>query len=303
LADWRKHVEWHITSEGNIVADAMLSGALLNQMTTEWSLAEPYQVRPLAPGSNNVVYVVETPLGGYVLRIYSNHANPERLRFEHSVLAHLSAAQLPFAVPLPIPTRAGDSYARLPHGTGESLATLAPLLPGAHPDPDNLAQARAGGAALGILDVALASFPWAAVDAAVSWRSYGDLAHCHPLVPDPRGAIVNLPIASGARDRLARSYDALVERIPSLYAGLPQQLAHEDFAPDNLLFEGASVSGVLDFEFCARDLRVMDLTVALSWWPLARFGTGDEWPILRAVAEGYGRHITLTEEEAGAQLI
>jgi homoserine kinase type II len=62
----------------------------------------------------------------------------------------------------------------------------------------------------------------------------------------------------------------------------------------------ARVTGVLDFEFCARDVRVMDLTVALSWWPLQALGTGKEWPIIRAFATGYARHIRLADDELAA---
>jgi len=135
---------------------------------------------------------------------------------------------------------------------------------------------------------------------ALSWRSYGDLEGCHPLVPDPRAAIAELPIADEARRRLLACYDGLMQRIPSVYASLPQQLMHEDGEPSNLLMLGQHVTGVLDFEFCARDVRPMELTVALSWWPVAHFGSGEEWPIMRALVRGYARHITLTADEIAA---
>ncbi len=271
----------------------------------EWALPRPVRVRQLAHGTNNEMFAVETRDGSFVLRVYANHADARRVRFEQAVLARLAQAGLPFALPVPLPTASGDLIARIA-GEGDgggaqvTLATLAPLLPGAHPDRGNLEQARTGGEALGLLDVALAYLPPMEVEGAVGWRSYGDLAHCHPLVPDPRAAILELPVAAETRDRLARTYDALLERIPVLYGTLPRQLTHEDYAPDNLLMEGARVTAVLDFEFCALDVRAMDLTVALSWWPGERFGTGEEWPILRAVAGGYARHVTLTAEEARA---
>ncbi len=181
---------------------------------------------------------------------------------------------------------------------GATLATLAALIPGEHPRRDDLAQAVAGGEALGRIDRALAALPTPA--AGVSWRSYGDLAHCHPLVPYPLAALGALPIADAARLTLREHCEDLMARIPTLYASLPQQLCHEDCAPDNLLMVGSRVTGVLDFEFCARDVRVMDLTVALSWWPIAQFGSGDEWPIIRAVVQGYARQIALTPAEIAA---
>lgn len=279
----------------------------IETILSAWTLPRTARVRPLAHGTNNEMFAVETAGSAFVLRVYANHADARRVRFEHAVLSRLAAAGLPFALPVPLPTASGDPFARIAGDYGDgngslvTLATLAPLLPGAHPDRGDLAQARAGGATLGLLDVALARLPPLDVDGAVGWRSYGDLAHCHPLVPDPRAAILELPAAGDMRELLVRTYDALLERIPVLYATLPRQLAHEDYAPDNLLMHGARVTAVLDFEFCALDVRAMDLTVALSWWPGAeRFGTGEEWPILRAVAGGYAGHVILAAEEARA---
>lgn len=271
-------------------------------VAAEWSLPEPYHMQPmpLAHGTNNQVRVIETAAGSYVLRVYSNHADAGRLRFEHAVLARLQALGLPFGLPVAIPTTSGELFVRIATSEGEALAALTPFLSGEHPDGANLAQAQSGGAALGLLDAALAGIAPIEMDAATGWRSYGDLAHCHPLVPDPRTAILELPISEGMCERLAQSYDALTARIPALYASLPHQLVHEDYAPDNLLMKGTRVTGVLDFEFCTRDVRVMDLTVALSWWPIAQFGTGAEWPIIQAVVEGYARHVALTAEEAHA---
>jgi homoserine kinase type II len=181
---------------------------------------------------------------------------------------------------------------------GQALATLTPYIPGKPPDRDNLDQATAAGEAVGQLTIAMASCVIPAEG--VSWRSSGDLARCHPLVPDPPAAFAELPLADEKRRRLISGYAWLIERMPDLYATLPQQLAHEDMAPSNLLMEGILVTGILDFEFCSLDLRAMDLAVALTWWPVRHYGTGAEWPIIAALARGYARHITLTDGEIAA---
>lgn len=267
-----------------------------------WDVVGPWRLGALADGTNNLVYRAESAAGGgYVLRVYGNHADAERLRFEHSVLAGLDAVGLPFAVPAPVRTRTGETFAHVMTEDGnEALATLTRLIPGAAPESANLEQAVAAGEALGLLDEALPQIGTVDGEQGVSWRSYGDLEHCHPLVPDPRGAIGELPVAEETRTRLAARYDWLMEQIPDIYATLPRQLVHEDYAPDNMLMDGARVTGVLDFEFCTRDVRVMDLTVALSWWPVRQLGTGDEWPIIEAVSRGYGRRVVLAAEEIGA---
>ncbi|HEY7834723.1 MAG TPA: phosphotransferase [Ktedonobacterales bacterium] len=265
-----------------------------------WDVPGPWVVSALALGTNNMVRRVETPGGSYVLRVYSNHVEPGRLRFERAILAQLAAMALPFALPLPLPTVTGAGYAELDTEDGMALATLTRFIAGEHPRRDDLEQALAGGETLGLLDVVLARIDSPTEHGGGYWRSYGDLAHCHELVPDPPAAIAALPVADAERVRLVAGYHWLIERIPVLYASLPRQLAHEDYAPDNLLMEGPRVTGVLDFEFCTRDVRVMDLTVARSWWPVAHSGTGAEWPIIAAVARGYARQITLTDAEIEA---
>jgi homoserine kinase type II len=263
-----------------------------------WGIVGPWSAEPLTRGTNNLVQRVEAPASAYVLCAYSNTVDMARLRFERDVLTQLSEAQLPFALPTPLPTVDGAYFLNVETQQGWALATLRPYIPGQPSDLDNLDQAKAAGEALGQLTVALAQLAIPAEG--VSWRSSGDLARCHPLVSDPPAAFAELPLPDEARPRLISGYAWLIERIPDLYATLPQQLAHEDFDPSNVLMEGTRVTGVLDFEFCARDLRAMDLTVALTWWPVRRFGTGEEWPIIAALAGGYARHITLTDDEIAA---
>jgi homoserine kinase type II len=100
--------------------------------------------------------------------------------------------------------------------------------------------------------------------------------------------------------RLLDDYDALLTRASPLYASLPKQLCHEDCDPSNILLEGTRVTGVLDWEFCALDLRPMDLVVALTWWPLGRFGSGEEWPIIAALLRGYALRRALSTAEVVA---
>jgi len=263
-----------------------------------WGIGGPWRAEPLTRGTNNLIQRVEAPTGSYALRVYSNTTDAARLRFECGVLAQLTEARLPFALPTPLPTLDGAYFIEIESERGAVLATLTPYIPGQPPARDNLDQAKAAGEALGRLTVAMARLAIPAEG--ISWRSSGDLARCHPLVPDPPAAFADLPLPDEKRQRLISGYTWLIERIPDLYATLLQQLEHEDFDPGNVLMEETRVTGVLDFEFCARDLRVIDLTVALTWWPVQRFGTGGEWPIIAAFAGGYARHLTLTDAEIEA---
>ncbi|MGZ3638777.1 MAG: phosphotransferase enzyme family protein [Ktedonobacterales bacterium] len=291
------HIRPRKHAEGEKGYQVKLDLAALHQA---WPLPEPWRLQPMTRGTNNAVLLLETPAARYVLRIYGNHADLERLHFEHAVLMHLRGARLPFAVPVLLPTAAGELYARVTTRNGERLATLTAHIPGEHPRTGDLEQARAGGEALGMLDVALANLASLPAEAGVTWRSHGDLAHGHPLVPDLPTAFEGLPLAEDARKRLVDGYERVMAQMPLLHALLPRQIVHEDCDMSNMLLAGSRVTGVLDFEFCGRDVRAIDLTVALIWWALAYSDAGGEWSIMRALTMGYARHVILTADEIAA---
>jgi aminoglycoside phosphotransferase (APT) family kinase protein len=55
---------------------------------------------------------------------------------------------------------------------------------------------------------------------------------------------------------------AVAEQIPALFAGRPAVLAHGDFSPVNLLTDGMSLTGLLDFE----SVRLADPLFDVAWW-------------------------------------
>jgi homoserine kinase type II len=266
-----------------------------------WTLPGPWQLTELVVGANNRVLRVDTPeSGAYVLRIYRNHADPRRVRHELAVVAALQHASLPFVVPAPVPTRAGDSVHHFSTPDGEALAVLCPFVRGGHPDRDNLDQAQAAGEALGRLDTALARVVIPTSPDLSPPAPMGNLRSRLGLPAAPADVLATLPGDPESIQRVVALARRVEERVPDLYATLPQQSIHGDFDPSNILMEGTRVTAVLDFEFSTRDLRVEDLVVPLSWWPIADFGTGREWPIINAFGRGYARGQRLQPTEIAA---
>jgi aminoglycoside phosphotransferase (APT) family kinase protein len=68
-------------------------------------------------------------------------------------------------------------------------------------------------------------------------------------------------LADTERTALAR----LVSRVPGLFAKRPVVLAHGDFAPVNVLTDGRSLTGLLDFE----SVRLADPLFDPAWWAWA----------------------------------
>ncbi len=265
-----------------------------------WPIAGPWHLAPLAGGTNSQVWRATLPDGtAYVLRLLSTQSLP-RAQAEFALVRALADRGLPFQVPVPIPTRDGTDIVPLSGTDAPShYAALLPLLPGEHPERADLAQTAGAAHGLAALDVAFAALP-DDLAGEESAPAFGDLARWHPLVPDPVAAVAQLPISEKMIQRVQAILSRVLAAAPALHAALPQQLLHRDYDPSNILMMGERVTAVLDFEFVGRDLRVLDLAVALSWWPYPLMNTGQEWAVIDTFGAAYCRHFPLTEPELRA---
>jgi homoserine kinase type II len=268
-----------------------------------WPIAGPWHLAPLSGGTNNQIWCAQTADGKrYVLRLVPDFTQQARLRSEAALLSALSKEQLPFHVPLPIPTHSGEQVATLSHGEETlAFALLSPFLPGEPPNHDDPALAPPAGAALATLDNALAAVQQKAVlPGCMPTFSYEGLLRGDAVMLDPLTAVERLPISRTSSKPLQSLLAKVAEKSEELYGHLPQQLVHRDYDPSNLLMKGQRVIAVLDFEFAGIDLRVMDVCVALSWWPFNLMGTGKEWAVIDAFAVAYATDLHLSEEERRA---
>lgn len=272
----------------------------LFNVLAHWPVDPPTTLTSLAGGTNNRAWLVETTgTASYVLRLTAGLTDLPRVRYEAALLAALHGTALPFHLPLPVLTHTGDVLLPLKlDKTSQAIATLTPFLPGHIPDRNaaNIAQVAV---ALAHLDAALAAIPASALppDEGSSRFLYGDLAHCHPLVPDPVATVEQILPAEQAQ-AVARIL-AQAQRDWETFSAqdLPQQVLHRDCGPGNILMEGERVTAILDFEFAGVDRRVFDLCVAISWWPVRLMGTGQEWELIDSFGRAYTAYVPLTEEE------
>ena len=236
------------------------------------------------------------------LRLFPDLSQLPRLRYEAALLEALSNAGLPFRLPLPIRTHSGESVAFLEQEAETSaFASLSPFLQGKHPDRNDPSLAPPAAAALAALDKALAALPGIAASAGLEPRfTYGGLVRGYAPIPDPLAAVQRLPIERDKALQIQSILASVQEEVADLYTRLPQQLLHLDYDPANIYMEDGRVTAVFDFEFASIDLRVMELCVALSWWPVKLMGTGKEWQVIDAFATPYVADFPLGEEELRA---
>ncbi len=261
-----------------------------------WHIPEPWSIIPITQGVNNLTQVIETSQGSYILRSYRRDRAPERIRYELGILKSLGKRNLPFQVPVPIPTVTGELFAIL-SGT---IVSLSPRLPGSPPPNGHLKQAYAAGEALGELLKALNELTMEATSQATPFPLSGDFQAWSGIPINPANLLRELPLVEKKCDQILRLMEEAQTSAPTLYQTLPQQIIHRDYDQSNVLMEGDSITGILDFEFCGPDLRVLDLTYALSEWPFGFWGTGKEWAILDAFGQGFLKQqkVTLAELEA-----
>lgn len=272
----------------------------LADLWVAWPVAGPWHLTRLAGGTNNPVWRAETANGqAFVLRLSSEMAGIPRVRYESALLGALSDKQLPFLLPLPLRANSGDIIVPFEGKTGvPAFATLYPLLPGSRPDRNDSIIASKAGFTLALLDAALATLrEFQPPKGFQSLPTFGELSNCHPLVPEPLAAVEQLPIDRDESRQLRTILATVIEQVPALYSQLPQQLLHRDYDPGNILVEDQQVTAVLDFEFAGIDIRVLDICVALSWWPVDLMGTGKEWGLIDALGAAYMDHFPLSEEE------
>lgn len=248
-----------------------------------WPISELWSVQPIAQGENNLTQVIETASGNYVLRSYPNDRLLERIRYETSVLTQLQQKVLPFQVPAPIPTVTGEFFAIL---TG-TIVTLSPYLPGLLPRNDNLEQTYAAGQALAELTKALHNIRVDVTPIVAPFPHSVDFEGWAGTAINPSDIIQKLPLTKEAQMETLILIEETQALAPAIYQTLPQQIIHRDYDQSNVLMIENSVTGILDFEFCGHDLRILDLAYALSQWAEGLWNTGKEWPVIDAFSQGY----------------
>jgi homoserine kinase type II len=103
-------------------------------------------------------------------------------------------------------------------------------------------------------------------------------------------------VAPGLADEIAGELEWLEHGWPH---DLPAGVIHADLFPDNVFFEGARVTGLIDFYFACNDLLAYDLAICLNAWC---FDADHAFNVTnaRALLAGYGRARPLSAAEARA---
>jgi homoserine kinase type II len=261
-----------------------VSAEALAAFLTRFDVGELMSVKGIAEGVENSNYLIETTQDRFILTLYEKRVDAADLPFFMALLDHLDAKGLP--VPPAIKDRHGEEI----HELAGRPACLIKFLPGvslSHPTPD---QARAAGAALGRLHLAVADFePIRANSMGID--SWGPLfERCGPALDD---------IQPGLHDEVEEIVAAVHAEWPGANS-LPVGAIHADLFPDNVLMRGNTVTGLIDFYFACTDFRAYDLAVMHGAWAFDAAGTRYDAKVGDALIEGYRDIVTLMPAELDA---
>jgi len=219
----------------------------LERLLEQYDIGEPLSFKGIAEGIENSNFYLQTDRGAFILTLYEKRVAAEDLPFFLGLMEHL--AQRGIHCPLPVKTRDGRSLVSL----NRRHAAIVTFLTGIALRRPDAAHCASAAATLAGLHKAGEGFALTRMNALgpQGWRPLAESIHGADKIEDGLTALIK------------GSLDALQSGWPD---GLPGGVIHADFFPDNVLFVGNQVGGVIDFYFACNDAYVYDLAIMLNAW-------------------------------------
>lgn len=219
-------------------------------------------IRPAAGTANPAVIAVTSTGQFFIKRRNPRYCSSEQLSYDHDVIRKLAQAGLP--VTPPRHTVQGSRWLAL---EGQIYEVYELIVGTAH-EYGNPAQVSSAGSVLGAFHTATADLEPKARklvsrlhDPKASLRGLAwartQLADHDPLRPEDLGRV----------QRLIAVAEGVSRALPDeTYWRLPQCVIHGDYHPANLKFDGDEVAGIFDFDWVARQPRMVDVADGLAFF-------------------------------------
>jgi len=212
-------------------------------------VAERYGLRVDSPRDLGGSFNLNVLVDGHVLRVYGPWVSGERLQALQRIRRTLRARGVP--IPEVRPARDGAPLCAF----GDCVLEVERYIAGV--PMASWAQLRTGMRALGRLHSLMADLDVEAPPPIANHLPQ-ELALAATL---DAAAVIRAWGPAAQEKRYAESAEALARLLP--VAPLPRQLVHGDFWDNNVLFRGAELAAVLDFDFAGVRPRVDDLALPL----------------------------------------
>jgi homoserine kinase type II len=245
-----------------------ISKAALEDFLGAYTLGEPKHFEGIKEGVENTNYKIVTTQGHFILTLFEQRTRAEDLPYFIALMLHAATKNIP--CPRPIGDRAGEILKTL---AGKPAALFSQLEGNTENEP----------AAKQCFEVGalLAKFHRAGEDFGARRANSLSLAGWRQLIEDTGSGADK--IEPNLTQDMLKELDFLEHHWPR---HLPQGVIHADLFPDNVLWSGEKLTGMIDFYFSCNDLLAYDLAVCINAWC---FSTDHHFHSAHATAmiEGY----------------
>ena len=255
--------------------------AALAEFLTAYDLGTVLSFAGIAEGVENSNYLLRTNKAHFILTLYEKRVERSDLPFFIEVMEVLANSGL--NCPLPVPARDGTILQEL---AGRPCAVFT------------------------FLDGTWSRFPNKAKCAELGRTLAHMHLNCAPVTrrrPNALGPHAWLPLLESIGEKADVVGDgmgqAIHQRLESILkqwpVDLPTGVIHADLFPNNVLFIGDSLTGVIDFYFACDDILAYDLGICLNSWCFEPDGSFNLTKS-RAMLKGYQSVRPLSDAEIGA---
>jgi homoserine kinase type II len=236
----------------------------------------------IASGIENSNFFVETDAGRWVLTLFER-LPADKLPFYLELMRHLASHGI--ACPDPVTDREGALHSML----AGRPAALVTRLRGSGVTEPVVAHCVAVGRLLGQMHLAARDYP-------------GTEANARGLPWWEKAAPDVMPFLTSAQAELLQHELALQQAFALTDAcrDLPRSAVHADLFRDNVLFEGETLGGVIDFYFAGVDTWIFDLAVTCNDWCIDDASGAFDDARLTAMLQAYQVERPLLEIELAA---
>lgn len=232
----------------------------------QYAIGALVDLRGISSGIENTNYFLTTTHGRHVLTLFERLAQ-EELPYFLTLMDHLARHGVP--CPQPVANIADSLLASL---NGKPASIVSCLAGSSLEDPAPMHCAQVG-EALADIHLAGKTFPVQRANprGAAWWKTVAQ--QLVPFLDSDAARLLNDEIRFQALHRLQ---------------DLPRGVIHADLFRDNVLFDGARLTGVIDFYFACHDVWLYDVAIAANDWCGNSDGTLDEARLLALLQAYHG---------------
>lgn len=250
----------------------------LTEFLSHYDIGTVVSFAGIAEGVENSNYLLRTTKAHFILTLYEKRVNADDLPFFIELMEHLAGKGM--NCPLPVAAKDGSVLSEM---MGRPCAIFT-FLDGTSSRYPNRVKCRNLGAALAQLHIN-------AEDVSLSRANALGPASWKPLLDSVGNRINELG------DNMLVKVEKRLEQITDSWPhDLPRGIIHADLFPNNVLFIGDDLTGLIDFYFACEDILAYDIGICLNSWCFEADGSFNMTKS-RALINGYQSARQLSDDE------